>query len=42
MQRDETPLHHAARKDRYTVVMLLLTRAADVNAMNKASFDAWR
>jgi ankyrin repeat protein len=42
MQRGQTPLHLAARKDSYTVVMLLLIRAADVNARNNASFDAWR
>ena len=41
MQIDKTALHFAAQRGHLDVVTLLLDRAADVNAKDSVSIDAW-
>ena len=41
MQSDRTALHFAAQRGHLEVVTLLLDRAADVNAEDLVSIDAW-
>ena len=39
LQHKETPLHWAAMSDNEAVVKFLVTKGADLNAMNKVSID---